>query len=90
MLQHQGQEVSSAWVLGSSVRPRHRCDELGFAGFAHDASSRPSCSATRSRARESFLRRASALPPSSAAIAAQSSPWFLNSSSRRSSGESRR
>ena len=44
----------------------------------------------RSSARDSRLRKASALPPSSAAIPAQSNPWFLSSSSRRSSGDRRR
>ncbi len=48
-------------------------------GFDHDASSRPSCSATRSSARDSFLRKASALPPSSEAIDAQSRPSFFSS-----------
>src|SRR4051812_11559190 len=62
----------------------------GVGRSGHGSSSRPSSPATRSIALDSFLRSASAPPPSRAATAAQSSPSFLSSRIWSSSGASRR
>src|SRR5262249_38084270 len=90
VLQQQGQERPAGLGLGLAPFGRGVAQGACVVRFDHGASSRPSCSATRSRARDSLRRRASAPPPSSAAIAAQSHPWFLSSRILRSSAESRR